>query len=97
MRFDLIFLMRDITSIPSWTDSQNSVPAAEATSLKISSHGLIYLSNDHTDCPNQHRNTRKLFDEKGYPVLKLKESQGKLRQQYDQNFPMEAKPLHSIS
>ena len=29
----------------------------------------------------------------GYPVLSLLESQWKLRQQHDQNFPMEGKPL----
>ena len=33
--------------------------------------------------------TSKLCDETGHPVLSLLESQWKLRQQHDQNFPME--------
>ena len=32
-------------------------------------------------------------NEMGYPVSSLLESQWKLRQQHDQNFPMEGKPL----
>ena len=32
-------------------------------------------------------------DETGHPLLSLAESQGKLRQRRDQNFPMEGKPL----
>ena len=31
--------------------------------------------------------------EMGHPVLSLLESQWKLRQQYDKNFPIEGKPL----
>ena len=51
------------------------------------------LSNDHEEHPNQHKNSHKLFDEMGDPVVNLMESQQKLRQQHDQNFPMEGKPL----
>ena len=51
------------------------------------------LSNDHKDCPNQHENSQKLWDEKGHPAVNLMEGQWKLRQQPDQNFPMEGKPL----
>ena len=51
------------------------------------------LSNDLKDHPNQHENSHKLCDEIGHRVVNLMESQWKLRQQHDQNFPMEAKPL----
>ena len=55
-------------------------------------HLMEHLSNDHEDHPNQHENSHKPRDETGYPVLSLSESQWKLRQQNDQNFPMEGKP-----
>ena len=54
---------------------------------------MEHLSNDHEDHPNQHKNSHKLFDETGHPVVNLIKSQWKLRQQYDQNFPMEGKPV----
>ena len=53
---------------------------------------MEHLSNDHKDHPNQHKNSQKLCDEMD-PVLSLLKSQWKLRQQHDQNFPMEVKPL----
>ena len=52
---------------------------------------MEHLSNDNEDHPNQHENSHKLRDETGHPVLSLLESQWKLRQQHDQNFPMEGK------
>ena len=54
---------------------------------------MEHLSNDHEDHPNQHKNSHKLCDETGHPIMNLTESQWKLRQQHDQNFPMEEKPL----
>ena len=54
---------------------------------------MEHLSNYHKDHPNQHKNRHKPHNETGHPVLSLLESQWKLRQQYDQNFPMEGKPL----
>ena len=51
------------------------------------------LSNGHKDHPNQYENIHKLRDETGYPVMSLMERQLKLRQQHDQNFSMEGKPL----
>ena len=50
---------------------------------------MEHLSNDHKDHPNQHKNIQKT----GHPIVNLMESQWKLRQQHDQNFPMEAKLL----
>ena len=53
---------------------------------------MEYLSNDHKDHPNQHKNSFKLGDETGHSVLSLLETQWKLRQ-HDQKFPMEGKSL----
>ena len=57
------------TSILTWTHSQNSIAAAEALSLKIS-------SNDHEDRPTQHENSHKLCDETEHSVLSLLEVNG---------------------
>ena len=54
------------------------------------------LSNNHEDHPNQLRNSHKSCDEVRHPVLSLLESQWKLRQQLDQNFPLEGKPNTSV-
>ena len=54
---------------------------------------MEHLSDDHEDHPNQHENSNKLCDETGDHVVNLMESQWKLRQQHDQNFQMERKPL----
>ena len=51
------------------------------------------LSNDHKDHLNQHKNSHKLCNEMGHPVVNLMESQWKLSQQHDQDFPMDVKPL----
>ena len=51
------------------------------------------LSNGHEDRSNQHEISHKLCDETGNPVVNLMESQWKMSQQYDQNVPMEEKPL----
>ena len=54
---------------------------------------MEYLSNDLKDNLNQHENSYKLWDETKHPVLSLLGSHCKLRQQRDQNFPMDRKPL----
>ena len=54
---------------------------------------MEHLSNDHEDRLNQPKNSHKLCDETGHPVKNLMERQWNLRQQNDQNFPMEVKPL----
>ena len=54
---------------------------------------MEHLLNDHEDHPYQHENSYKLCNETGHLVVNLMESQWKLRQQHDQNFPMEGKPL----
>ena len=79
-------------SIPTWTQS---LAATEALSLK---YPLIeHLSNDYKDRPIQHETSdeiMKLCDETGNPVLSVLERQhGRIRQQHDQNLPMEGKPL----
>ena len=46
-------------------------------------HPMEHLSNDQKDHPSPHKNSHKLYDKRGIPFLSLKESQKKLRQQYD--------------
>ena len=77
------------TSIPTWTNLQNSLAVAEA--LNLGYPPKEHRSNDHKNCHNQHEKSHKLYNEMGHPVLSLTESQWKLRQQHDQNFPMEGK------
>ena len=38
---------------------------------------MEHLSNDQEDHPNKHENSCKLYDEKGHPLLSLKESKWK--------------------
>ena len=56
---------------------------------------MEHLSNDHEDHHNQPENSHKLCDETGHPVVNLMESQWKLRQQHDQNFPVEGSDTRS--
>ena len=49
---------------------------------------MEHLSNDHEDHPNQRKNSHKLCDELGHPVLKLLESSWKMIQQHNKNLPM---------
>ena len=49
---------------------------------------MEHLLNDHEDRSNQHENSHKLCDETKHPVLSSLESQWKLRQPRDQNFPI---------
>ena len=53
---------------------------------------MEHLSNDHKDHPNQYKNTHKLYNEMGHPILSLTETQSKLRQ-HDQKFPMDGNSL----
>ena len=52
---------------------------------------MEHLLNDHKDHPNQHSHA--LCDEMGHLVVNVTVSQWKLRQEHDQNFPMEGKSL----
>ena len=40
---------------------------------------MEHPSNDHIECPNQHKNSHKLCSKMGHPVVNLMESQQKLR------------------
>ena len=82
-----------LTSIPTWTHSQNSLATVEALSLKISFHGTSLKSSGR---PSQSaQESHKLCDETWHLVLSSLENQWKLRKQHDQNFPMEEKLLQS--
>ena len=80
VRLDLILMMKDIYI------NSNLNPL---TNLPIE-----HLSNDHKDCPNQCKNSHKLCDETGHPIVNLMESQWKLRKQHDQNYPMASEERH---
>ena len=56
---------------------------------------MEHLSNDHEDRPNQHETSHKLCDETRHPAVNLMESQWKLKQQHNQNFPIEGRPLQN--
>ena len=43
---------------------------------------MDHLSNDHEDLPSEHKNSHKLRNETGHPVVNLTESQWKLRQEH---------------
>ena len=50
--------------------------------------------NDHKEHANQQeKNSHKLCDETGHPIVNMMERPWKLRKRHDQNFPMEGKPL----
>ena len=44
---------------------------------------MEHLSNDHKDHLNQYKNSHKLYDETGHPLVNFMESQWQLTQQYD--------------
>ena len=58
---------------------------------------MEHLSSDHKDHPNKHKNSHKLCNEIGHLILILMKRQWKLRQQHDQNFLMERRPLQNKS
>ena len=91
MRLDLIFSMRDIYISPTWIHSQNFLRNSRNTEFKDI---LPWKSlNDDEETPNQRKSNQKLWDEMEHPTSKRTRSQWKLRQQPDENFQMEAKPL----
>ena len=85
VKLDLILLMRDIyinsnVNLPEFTSSSRS------TEFKL-------WSNDQEDHCHQHTNSQKPCDETEHSVVNTMESKWKLRQQHDQNSPMDGKPL----
>ena len=56
---------------------------------------MEHLLNDNKEGPIQYKNGYKLRDEMEHLVVNWMESQWKLRQQHDHNFPMDGKPLQS--
>ena len=54
---------------------------------------MEHLSNDHKEHLNQHENSHYQCNEMGHLIVNMMESQWKLRQQHNQNFPMEEKSL----
>ena len=88
MRLDLIFMTRYM---------YNNSKLDLLTKFRISSRNtkFKYILHETSlkERPNQHENSHKLGNEMGHPFWSLKASQWKLRQQHDQDFLMERKPL----
>ena len=72
-RFDLT-LWEMYASIPTWTHPQNWLAAAEALTLKMSSHGKS-LKWSQRPSQSAWEYSHKLCDETGHPVMNLMESQ----------------------
>ena len=79
----------NLNPLTKFTNSRSTefkdIPPSHGKSLKWSWRPSNQLKNSHKSC-----------GEKGYPALSLLESQWKLRQQHDQNYPMEEKPFLNI-
>ena len=90
----LIFLMRDIhinfnlNPLAKFTSNSRITKFKNIPSMK-------YLSNDHEDHSKQLQKSHIIYEIKQVPFLSLMERQWKLRQQHDQNFSMEGKPLQN--
>ena len=84
-----IYTNSDLNPLTKFTSSSRSTEFKDGYLY----HPMEHHSNDYKKCPHQHENSHKLCNETRHPVLSLTESQWKLRQQHDQNFPMEPKPL----
>ena len=54
---------------------------------------MEHLLNDLKDHPNEHENSHKQCDKTRHHVVNMIKSQSKLRQQHDQNFPVERKAI----
>ena len=85
MWFDLILMMRDIYI------NSNLNPLTNFTSSSRSTE----FSHDHEEHPNKHNNSKKPHNGMAHPIWSLWESQWKMRQQHDQNFPMKGKPTNT--
>ena len=91
VRLGLILLTRSIYINSNLNPLTKFTGSNKSTKLKdLKNLPMEHLSNNQH---NQHKNSHSY--RMGHPVLILMESQWKLRQQYDENFPMEAKPLQN--
>ena len=81
-----IYINSNLSPLKKFTSSSRSTEFKDILPWTIS-------KNDHEDSPNQHDNSDKQRDETMHPVVKMMESQWKLRQQHDKIFPMEENSL----
>ena len=92
MEFDLIFTVRKMY-INSHLDPLTRFRSKQQKDHPQRYPPMDYISSDHRDHPNPHKNSYKLCDETRVSLLSLKQSQQKLRQQHDQSFQRKGK-LH---
>ena len=92
MRLDLIFSMRDIYINSNLNPFTKITSSSRSTKPKdILSWKIFQMITKTT--PISKRIVISYCDETGHPIVNLMESQWKVRQQHDQNFPMEGKLL----
>ena len=87
--------MRDIYINSNLNPHTKFTSSSRSTEFRDGRPPMVHLSNDHEDCPNQHENSHKLCNKTGHLTANLMKSQWKLRQQHDQSFSMEGKPLQN--
>ena len=73
VRLNLIFTMRD-TYINSSLNLLTKVPSSRGTAFKDIQPSMEHLSSNHSGCPNQHKNSYKLYNETGHHVFSLMKS-----------------------
>ena len=90
VRVNLILTMRDIYI----NSNLNQLTKFTSRSGNTKFRDILeHLSNDHRDHANQQENSHRLCSEMRHSLLSLKKSQWRQRQQHDQDFPIEEKPL----
>ena len=94
VRLDLILLMRDIYINFNLNPLTKFTSSSRSTEFKDILPGNISQMITKTKS-SPHKNSHKSCDETRHTLLSLMQSQWKLRQHHDQNFPMEGKPLQN--
>ena len=78
----LLFTMRDIYI----NSNLNPLTKFTTSSRNTEFKDILPWNISHKGHPNQHKNSHKLCNETGHPVLSLLESRWKLTEQHDQIF-----------
>ena len=74
------------TYLNSSLNQRTKVPSSRGTAFTDIHPSMEHLPSNHRGCPNQHKNSYKLYNETGHHVFSLMKSQWQLRQSHDPNF-----------